>query len=86
MGRTLDFRVKEHRRAVKMNNKSDGILVPVNSTSHYIGWDSPEVIDQEQDWVNRKMKEALHIRSVNAPMKLDQGYQLNSIWTTLPVT
>ena len=85
-GRTLDVRLKEHRRAVKMNNKSNGIAVHTNSTSHDIDWDSVEVIDQEQNWIKRKIKEALHIRSVNAPMNLDQGYQLNSIWSALPVT
>ena len=37
-GRTLYVRLNEHRRAVKMNNKSNGITVHANSTS-------PEVIE-----------------------------------------
>ena len=87
-GRTLDARLKEHQRAVKVNNRSNGIAVHVNNTVHDIDWDSTEVIDQEENWRKRKIKEALHIRSVNAPMNLylDQGYQLNSIWSALSVT
>ena len=60
-GRTLDARLKEHQRAVKVNNKSNGIAVHVNSTAHDIDWDNAEVIDHEQNWRKWKIKEALHI-------------------------
>ena len=85
-GRTLDVRLKEHKRAVRMDNQNNGIAVHANKTLHAIQWDSAEVLEQESNWYKRKFKEALHIKNENSPMNLDQGFQVNPIWSTLNIT
>lgn len=82
-GRTLDTRVKEHKRAVRMDHTNNGIAVHANSTLHDIRWDSAEVIEQENNWLKRRYKEALQIRAAKETMNLDAGIQLNPIWNTL---
>ena len=52
--------MKEHQRAVKINNWNSGIAVHANSTAHGIDWDSTETIAQEQNWKKQKIKEALY--------------------------
>ena len=44
--------------------------------------DSAEVLDQESNWMKRRLKEALHIRAASDTMNLDTGLQLNPIWRT----
>ena len=44
-GRTLDVRLKEHKRAVNMNNQNNGIAVHANNTLNDIQWDSVEVLE-----------------------------------------
>ena len=82
-GRTLDARVKEHKRAVRMDHANNGIAVHTNSTLHDIRWDSAEVLEQESNWWKRRYKEALQIRAAKETMNLDAGIQLNPIWSTL---
>ena len=84
-GRNLDIRLKEHKRAVKMDNQNNGIVVHVNKTLHDIEWNNTEILEQESNWNKRKVKEVLHIREEHATMNLDQGYQLNTIWSTLNI-
>ena len=85
-GRTLDVRLKKHKRAVKMDNQNNGIAVHANKTLHDIQWDSAEVLERKSNLYKRKFKEALHIKDENLPMNLDQGFQINPIWSTLQIT
>ena len=82
-GRTLETRLKEHKRAVRYDDQNNGIAVHANNTCHTIQWGDAEVLDKEQNWSKRKLKEALHIREEKDPMNLDQGRLLNTIWSTL---
>ena len=43
-GRTLGVRLKEHKRAVTMDQPNNGIAVHANKTRHDILWDSAEVL------------------------------------------
>ena len=83
-GRNLDIRLKEHKRAVKMDNQNNGIAVHVNKTLHDIEWNNAEILEQESNWTKRKVKEALHIKE-HTTMNLDQGVQINTIWSTLNI-
>ena len=85
-GRTMDVRLKEHKRAVKTNNQNNGIAVHANKTRDDIQWDSVEVLERESNLYKRKFKEALHIKDENSLMNLDQGFQINPIWSTLQIT
>ena len=81
--RTLDVRLKEHKRAVKTHQENNGIAVHANKTLHEIQWDSAQALERESIWWKRRYKEALWIQAENNTMNLDQGLQLNSIWSTL---
>ena len=69
-----------------MDNQNNGIAAHTNKTLHDIQWDSVEVLEQESNWYKRKFKEALHIKNENSPMNLDQGFQVDPIWSTLNIT
>ena len=49
-----------------------------NHARHHI-WDSADVLEQESNWLKRRLKEALYIRDEDTTMNLDQGFQLNPI-------
>ena len=50
-GRTIEIRIKEHKRAVQRGDKTNGIAVHANQfPSHGIQWDSCKVLEQEQIW------------------------------------
>ena len=82
-GRTLELHLKEHQRAVKSRQTTNRIAVHANNTHHSILWDSAEVISRETHWHKRKVQEALCIPRTDNTMNLDQGLQLNPIWSTL---
>ena len=85
--KTLEVRLKEHERAVETDNrKKNGIAVYANNTWHSIDWAKAEIIDKEQNWCKRRVKEALYIKEMKAQMNLDQGLTLNNVWCMLPLT
>lgn len=43
--RTLEIRLKEHKRTVRTDQSNNGIAVHANKTWHSILWDSAEVLD-----------------------------------------
>lgn len=69
-----------------MDHANNGIAVHANKTLHDIIWDSAEVLEQENNWMKRRLKEALRIRAAKETMNLDTGLQLNPTWSTLNIT
>lgn len=83
-GRTLNIRLKEHQRAVAHADEKNGIAVHANTyTKHTIQWDSAHVLDREEVWLKRRVKESLRIRDEQLSMNLDQGLILNPLWSAL---
>ena len=82
--RNLDERLKEHKRHVeKKNVKGYAIAEHVIKSGHEIAWDRAGVIDYEQKWGARKIKESLHIKSERADCQLmnrDGGLAISAIW------
>ena len=82
--RNLDERLKEHKRHVeKKSAKGSAIAEHVIKSGHEIAWDRAEVIDYEQKWGARKIKESLHIKSKRADRQLmnrDGGLAISAIW------
>ena len=79
--RNLDERLKEHKRHVE--KKGSAIAEHVIKSGHQIAWDRAEVIDYEQKWGARKIKESLHIKSERADCQLmnrDGGLAISAIW------
>ena len=81
--RSLEVRLKEHRRAVRMDHDNNGIAVHANNTFHDIKWGSAQVIERETNWYKRKVKEAQWIKGTKDSINLDQGLILNATWSTL---
>ena len=52
--------------------------------SHSIDWENARIIDREQNWKKRRIKESLYIRSKdNYNLKLDSGLALSQVWNPL---
>ena len=56
-GRTLKQRIGEHKRAVKNQDKNNGIGVHILQTGHEIKWEDAVVTHREQHWTKWKAKE-----------------------------
>ena len=61
-GRSLKDRLKEHKRAFRLNNPSlSAVAEHAIDTGHKIGWDDAHIIDFETYFWPRKVKEAIWI-------------------------
>ena len=80
----LDEGLKEHKRHVKKKNaKGSAIAEHVIKSGHKIVWDHAKVIDYEQKWGARKIKEPFHLKSEHADRQLmnrDAGLAISAIW------
>ena len=74
--RPLSVRFKEHCKL----DKPTGVGDHCNATGHIVSMDNLRVLDREQDWLERKVKEAIHIKQRGPSMNRDQGYQLPPIY------
>ena len=82
--RNLEERLKEHKRHVEKSDlKGSAIAEHVLKTGHSIAWDKAQVIDYEQRWGARKIKESLHIKRERANRQLmnrDGGLAISRVW------
>ena len=77
----MNERLKEHKRALRLNNPSQSAIAEhSHNTGHNIKWDEARIIDFESNWLKRKIKEALWIRRVNPALNRDSGYTLSPIY------
>ena len=74
--RNLSVRFKEHCKL----DKPTGVGDHCNATGHSVSMDNLRVLAREQDWLKRKVKEAIHIKQRAPSMNRDQGYQLPPIY------
>ena len=70
--RPLSVRFKEHCKL----DKPTGVENHCNATGHSVSMDNLKVLDREQDWMKRNVKEVIHIKQRAPPMNRGQGYQL----------
>ena len=77
--RPLSVRFKEHCKL----DKPTGVGDHCNATGHSVSMDNLRVLDREQDWLKRKVKEAIHIKQRAPSMNRDQGYQLPPIYSQI---
>ena len=71
----LSIRFQEHCKL----DKQTGLGDHGDATGHSVFMDNLNVLDREQDWMKRKVKEAIHIKQGAPSMSRDQGYQLPPI-------
>ena len=81
-GRPLNVRIKEHQRAVRNGDMKNAIAVLSEKETHRIDWDNAKILEKEQNWKRRKLKESLHIRR-HHNFNLDQGFSLSHVWDPL---
>ena len=60
-GRSLQKRLTEHKAAVRRGDSKNGIAVHVQKHDHRVDWEVAKVIDQEQRYWPRRIREAIHI-------------------------
>jgi len=69
-GRTLKTRLQEHKRDVRFGHTTiNAVAYHAHSQLHQIDWDNAEVVDQEQQFYRRRVKEAIHIRTQRTSTK-----------------
>ena len=78
--RRLGTRLKEHRKSVTEVDLKSAVSEHSRDAQHHIDWDATRIIDQENNLLRRKIREAIHIRREHPSMNRDQGYQLASVY------
>ena len=77
-GKTINEKVKEHKRSVCRMDTNNSIAVYVMNTSHDIAWDQATIITQETHRLKRKIKEAMLIQKTPY-INMDSGLHLDPI-------
>ena len=82
--RNLKVRLSEHRRHTEgCDVGRSAVADHAVECDHRIDWDGAIVLDVEQAWRMRKIKEALHIAqqgSERSLMNKDNGWYISNIW------
>ena len=82
-GRTLNIRQKEHCRHLTYGRTdSSAVAAHAVSTLHDIDWENSYVLEHEDNFFKRKVKEALLIHT-HQNFNLDDGLAVSPVWTSL---
>ena len=74
-GRTLEHRVKEHKRAyTSANSLNSAVAEHSLEHGHCIKWDGAEVVSVNQRWYHRCFVESWHIRGNKCSVNRDKGF------------
>ena len=76
--RTLKTRIQEHKKTT-----SSAINEHQANTGHIIDWENVKIIGKEEQWMKRKIKEAIAIRRDRPSLNRDQGWDLPPIFNSL---
>ena len=101
-GRKLSVRIEEHEketekvtapRKTRSTSVSEdtskfksAVSVHCREQNHIMNFEDVSIIDREDVWIRRRMKEALHVRKLNPEVPMNQddgGYELSHIWDPL---
>ena len=82
-GRTLNVRQKEHKRHLTNGHTEDSVVaVHAHQQLHNIDWENTLVLDHEDDYFKRKVKEPLRIKQRDN-FNQDSGLAVSPIWSAL---
>ena len=82
--RSLGVRLSEHRRALRLNQPDKSAIAEhALKTDHNINWDGVQVVSQEQNWGQRRWKEAIAIHQHQADLNRNDGFCLPSQYYSL---
>ena len=79
-GRSLQTRITEHKRAVRIGDPKNAISVHANSTGHSIEWNNGEILAYESNLPRRKIREAIIIRQTRNSLNTDPGVAIHPTW------
>ena len=68
--RTLKTRLAEHRRP---SSSSSPVVQHTKHTKHTINWNNVKVLDQDSNWFNRVVREAINIYRHPSSLNRDKG-------------
>ncbi|XP_072037135.1 uncharacterized protein [Amphiura filiformis] len=76
--RTLSTRLTEHKRK---SNASSPVAQHAQAAKHTIAWKDVKVLDQDSNWFNRGVREAINIRRHPSSLNKDKGrHQLPPVY------
>ena len=82
-GRTLECRIKEHKRAVERGNtEMSAIAEHAWRNDHRVDWEAVDVLDVNTEWYKRCVIESWHIQHEKETLNRDLGL-LSQIYNTL---
>ena len=82
-GRSLKFRLMEHQRP---SSKNSMVSQHIHGSKHSIDWKESKVIDREDNWFNRGVREAIHIYTSGPSLNRDSGrHDLSPVYFKLLV-
>ena len=79
-GRPLKTRLKEHQKSAKVGDLKSALSQHQLETGHRVNFEEVKVIQQVAFLKNRKVAEAIHIRTQKPALNRDQGYELPRIY------
>ena len=65
---------------------TSAIPVHVREKNHLMNFDDVSVLDREDNWIRRKVKESVHVRKLSPGIPMNQddgGYELSNVWDPL---
>ena len=80
--RTLNVRQKEHKRHLFNGNVEDSAVAAHHQELHDIDWENTFVLNYDEDFFKRKVKEALLIRQKNN-FNQESSLAVSPIWLSL---
>ena len=82
--RTLTARSKEHNSDFRLGHVGKSSVADHSiENNHIIKWNSVEIIDQEQKWYHRKVKEKINILKHPINMNKQPGVKIAKSWDNL---
>lgn len=81
--RQLKTRIDEHKKSLSKDSFSSAIAEHAITQHHNIDWGSTRVVDREQDFFARKVREAIHIRMKQPTMNRDGGLDIPHIYDSV---
>ena len=79
-GRNMGVRFKEH---TTRKNTNSAIKEHLEATNHRCSMDNVKILDREDNWYKRKIKEAIRIQRHQPTLNRDKGLELPPVYSSL---
>jgi hypothetical protein len=80
-GRSIDARCKEHMRHICLDQPEKSVVAEHSvNTGHQIDFSNITILDGTSGYMDRVVKEAIHIRLNRKNFNRDNGFNLSQVW------